>query len=92
MLQGISDQRVREEVLARANKLRTDPEKQRKALLGELAGLRSLRTVGQRYRIIYRVERGRVLVLVVSVGIRKQGSRRDIYELARKLLHSRLIE
>jgi mRNA interferase RelE/StbE len=53
---------------------------------------RNLRAIGQRYWIIHRVERGRVLVLVASVGIRKQRSRRDIYELARKLLPSRLIE
>lgn len=92
MLQSVSDQRIREQVLVRARSLATDPEKQGKALLGELAGLRSLRAVGQRCRIIYRVGRTRVVVLVVAVGIRREGSRRDIYEIARKLLRTRLIE
>jgi mRNA interferase RelE/StbE len=92
MLEGISDQRVREQIVERAEKLTDDPEKQGKALLGELAGLRSLRASGQRYRIIYKVDRGRVLVLIVAVGMRKQGSRSDVYELAQKLLRARLIE
>ena len=92
MLEGISDQRVRKEIVERAEKLADEPEKQGKALLGELMGLRSLRSSGQRYRIIYRVDRGRVFVLIVAVGVRKQGSSRDIYELAQKLLRARLIE
>jgi mRNA interferase RelE/StbE len=92
MLEGVSDQRVREQIVGRAEKLDDDPEKQGKALFGELAGLRSLRASGQRYRIIYRVDRGHVLVLIVAVGIRKQGSRPDIYELAQKLIRARLIE
>ena len=91
MLEAVSDQRVREQIVGRAEKLADEPEKQGKALLGELAGLRSLRASGQRYRILYRVERGRVLVLVIAVGIRKEADRRDVYELARKLFRARLI-
>ena len=92
MLEAVSDQRVREQIVERADGLADEPEKQGKALLGEMAGLRSLRASGQRYRIIYRVERRRVLVLIVAVGLRKRGSQRDIYELAQKLLRTRLIE
>jgi mRNA interferase RelE/StbE len=92
MLERVADQRVLEQIVERAGKLTDEPEKQGKALLGELAGLRSLRSSGQRYRIIYRVERSRVLVLIVAVGIRKQGSRRDVYELAQKLLRARLVD
>ena len=92
MLERVADRRVREQIVERAGKLAEEPEKQGKPLLGELAGLRSLRASGQRYRILYKVERGRVLVLIVAVGIRKQGSRRDVYELARKLLRVRLVE
>lgn len=91
MLEAVSDRRVREQIVGRAEKLADEPEKQGKALLGELADLRSLRASGQRYRILYRVERGRVLVLVIAVGIRKEGDRRDVYELARKLFRARLI-
>jgi mRNA interferase RelE/StbE len=92
MLERVADRRVREQIVERAGTLSDEPEKQGKALLGELAGLRSLRASGQRYRIIYKVERGRVLVLIVAVGIRKQGSRRDVYELAQRLFRARLVD
>lgn len=92
MLQDVSDSRLRELIFKRAKQLESEPEKQGKPLLGELAGLRSVRAAGQRYRILYRVERNRVIVLVVAVGIRKEGSRRDIYSLAKKLLRAKLIE
>lgn len=92
MLEAIRDRRVRQSLRDRIDALRDDPEKQGKPLLGELAGLRSLRAVGQRYRIIYRVERERVIVLVVAAGMRREGSKSDIYALARKLLRLRLAE
>jgi mRNA interferase RelE/StbE len=57
-----------------------------KLLIGELAGFRSVRAVGQRHRIVYRVERREVTVLIVAVGRRRSGDKSDIYELARKLL------
>jgi mRNA interferase RelE/StbE len=92
MLEVVSDQRIREKIFERAKKLIDEPEKQGKALLGELAGLRSLRAVGQRYRVLYRVERNRVIVLIVAVGIRKEESREDVYALAKKLFRARLVE
>jgi len=92
MLEAIPDARIREQVLKRSTQLASEPEKQGKPLLGELSGVRSLRAVGQRYRILYRVERKRIVVLVVAVGIRKEGSRGDVYALARKLLRTRLVE
>jgi len=92
MLEAVSDQRIREKIFERAKKLIDEPEKQGKALLGELAGLRSLRAVGQRYRVLYRVERNRVIVLIVAVGIRKEESREDVYALAKKLFRARLVE
>jgi mRNA interferase RelE/StbE len=46
----------------------------------------SLRAVGQRYRIIYRIEREKPMVWVIALGIRKEGSKRNIYTLAKKLL------
>lgn len=92
MLEAISDRRVREKIRDRIDGLAMEPEKQGKPLTGELAGYRSLRAVGQRYRIIYRVKGDEILVLVVALGILKEGSKRDIYSLARKLLHLRLLE
>jgi mRNA interferase RelE/StbE len=91
MLEPITDRRVRRKVRERIDGLAHDPEQQGKPLLGELAGYRTLRAVGQRYRIVYRVDRGRVLV-VVAVGLRKAAHRDDMYTLARKLLRLRLLE
>ena len=90
-LEAISDRRIREQVRDRIDGLAHDPELQGKPLKEELTGFRSVRTVGQRYRIIYRVERANVLVLVVLVGLRKAGDRHDVYRLAQKLIRLRLI-
>ena len=91
LLDAITDRRIRESIRTRMDSLAHDPELQGKPLKGELTGFRSLRAVGQRYRILYRVDRGKVLVLVVAVGLRKEGDRGDIYRLAQKLLRLGLI-
>ena len=91
MLKEISDLRVQEKIKDRIDALATEPEKQGKPLLGELGGYRAVRAVGQRYRIIYRVEKDRVLVLIVAVGLRKEGDQSDIYRLAQKLLRLKLL-
>jgi len=91
MLEAIQDRRIREKLYSRAAALSEEPKQQGKPLTEELAGDRSLRAVGQRYRIIYRIEEGIVLVLVVALGIRKEGSKKDVYVLARKLLSLRLV-
>jgi len=85
-LAGIADKRVQRKIFERAEALATDPEMQGKALVGPLAGYRSVRAVGQRYRIVYRVERGRVVVIVLAVGLRRDGDSKDIYALAKKLV------
>lgn len=86
LAEAIADQRVRRIISDRVGQLTHAPERQGKPLLGELSGFRSVRAVGQRYRIVYRVERKEVLVVIVAVGLRKHGHKADIYELARKLL------
>ncbi|TKS62361.1 MAG: plasmid stabilization system [Nitrospira sp.] len=91
MLEAIQDRRVRDKIRDRIDGLAEEPEKQGKPLTGELTGYRSLRVVGQRYRIVYRIEEGKVLVLVMALGIRKEGSGKDIYMLAQKLLRLRLL-
>jgi len=85
MLETVRDRRERELLLERIETLATDPELQGKVLVGELRGYRSVRAVGQRYRIVYRVQRGEVLVLVVGVGRRQAGSKRDVYEQLERL-------
>ena len=91
LLEAIPDRRIQEKIRDRIDGLAHDPERQGKPLKGDLASFRSLRAVGQRYRIIYRVDRGKVLVMVVAVGIRKEGDRNDIYRLTQRLIRLRLI-
>lgn len=86
MLGEIKDKRHQKALSQRINKLKTDPLLQGKALVDNLLGYRSLRAVGQRYRIIYRVELEKIIVLVVGIGLRKEGDKNDIYKLMEKLL------
>lgn len=92
MMKDISDRRVRNLIIKRIDDLQEDPEKQGKPLLGELSGYRSLRAAGQRYRIIYQVVKDKVLIYVAAVGIRREGSASDIYNLAKKLIRLHLID
>ena len=91
-LRDIADRRVQAKLQEAIDGLTEEPAKQGKALIGELGGYRSLRAVGQRYRIIYRVDANNALVLIVALGSRKAGSKKDVYALARKLLRLRLVE
>ena len=86
MLSGIKDKRHQKGLTQRINKLKTDPLLQGKALVDNLVGYRSLRAVGQRYRIIYKVELEKIIVLVVGIGLRKEGDKNDIYTLMEKFL------
>jgi len=72
--------------------LQENPSERGAPLRGELAGYRDIRAAGQRYRIIYTVEEHRVIVLVVYLGIRKDGHKSDVYQMAQKLLRAGLIE
>src|SRR5258708_35848637 len=90
--QNITDRRVRDILFERAEELANDPEIQGKPLRGELSGFRSVRAFRQRYRLIYKVEREKVVVVVIAVGIRKEGDRADIYQIAVKLIRSGLID
>lgn len=92
MLKDVSDRRVREKIAAVIDRLSGEPEKQGKPLGGELTGFRSIRAVGQRYRIIYRVVNDEIIVFVVAVGIRREGAKTDIYALAKKLFRLKLLE
>lgn len=86
MLLAVADRRVREKIAEKIDALAHDPEKQGKPLTGELAGYRSVRAVGQRYRIIYRIKNDLLIVLVIGAGLRKEGDKKDIYALAKKLI------
>ena len=88
VLHSISDTRIRNMVARRIDGLTKEPVKKGKALVAELTGFRSLRVA--RYRVLYKVEKGRVIV--VAVGIRRGGDTKDIYARAKKLLRLKLIE
>ena len=92
MLAAIKDKRIQQKIYERVSGLALEPEKQGNSLAAELADYRSLRAVGQRYRIIYKVDGEKVLVLVLAVGIRKEGDKKDIYNLAKRLVRLGLLE
>ena len=91
MLKAIPDRRIQGQLIARIERLSEEPEKQGSALRGPLVGYRSCRAVGQRYRIIYKVQVEELTVLVVAAGIRKKGDNRDIYALAQRLVRLGLL-
>ncbi len=91
-LAAIKDTRVRESISRRINALENDPERQGKPLSEELTGYYSIRAVGQRYRILYKLEAEQVIVVVVALGIRKQGDKKDVYALAKKLARLGLLD
>lgn len=91
MLAGAGDRRAQQTIFDTSRRLRSDPEKQGRPLREGLFGFRSLRAVGQRYRLIFSVDSGSRRVHVVAVGLRREGSRGDIYELAQKLVRLGLV-
>ena len=92
MLRTIKDRRIRTQIRNRIYELAQNPEQQGKPLIKDLSGYRSVRAAGQRYRIIYRVNGDQIQVYVVSLGIRKDGDKRDVYALTQKLIRLGLLE
>jgi mRNA interferase RelE/StbE len=91
LLGEVSDSRVRQKLFDTSKRLAQEPEKQGKPLRDELIGLRGLRAVGQRYRIIYEIDEPSGVVFIRLAWIRKEKSRNDVYELAKKLIRLRLV-
>lgn len=83
---SISDRRIRQQLFDTSKWLEADPEKRGKPLREGLMGFRSLRVIGQRYRLIYSIDPEARVVHVVAAGLRREGSRDDVYELAKKLV------
>ncbi|MGK7887415.1 MAG: type II toxin-antitoxin system RelE/ParE family toxin [Crocosphaera sp.] len=73
-------------MLKRLENLKYEPEKQGKVLTKELKGYRSIRAVGQRYRIVYQINNQNITAIIVALGKRKQGNKNDVYEVMRSLL------
>ncbi|HZI67525.1 MAG TPA: type II toxin-antitoxin system RelE/ParE family toxin [Thermoanaerobaculia bacterium] len=91
MLSRAGDRRIQQELFDVSKKLELEPEKQGKPLREGLMGFRSLRAIGQRYRVLYTVERASRTVHVVAAGLRRAGARDDVYALAQKLVRLGLV-
>jgi len=91
MLVGIADTRIRGLVAEKIDQLAIEPDLIGKPLSHELAGYWSARAAGQRYRIVYTLDKGNAKVTIIAIGIRKEGGKKDIYQLAKKLLRSGLL-
>jgi mRNA interferase RelE/StbE len=85
------DGKTRLTVARKIEALKETPEKQGKALTGDLTGYRSIHAAG-RYRVIYQLSGGSPLVVVAAIGIRKEGSKIDVYETLKKLMRSKIFQ
>ena len=88
----IIDQKTLGQILRKIESLEEEPNLLGKQLKGPLKEFRSVRAAGQRYRIIYKVVEYQVIVIIVAVGIRKDGDKKDIYELMKKFIKTGLIK
>jgi mRNA interferase RelE/StbE len=91
LLKKIGDKNVQRTILERIQKLSDEPDKQGKMLVKDLSGFRSIHAAG-RYRILYKIEKKTVIVYVLAAGIRKEGDKKDIYQIAKKLLRAGLLD
>ena len=86
------DNKSQQQILEKIEILKEYPLKVGKPLKGNLQDYRSIRSVGQRYRIIYQVKESEIEVIIVAVGIRRDGDKKnDIYELMKKYLKIGLV-
>ena len=91
-LRNISDRRIQRVILELARTLSEEPDRKGAPLRDEFSGYRSIRAAGQRYRIIYRVDENLRSVIIIAMGLRREGDRRDIYALAQRLVRLGLVE
>jgi mRNA interferase RelE/StbE len=86
------DKKTLEQILKKIDSLKKEPNLIGKQLKGPLKELRSVRAAGQRYRIIYKVINEEIIVIIIAVGIRKAGDKKDIYELMKKYIKTGLLK
>ncbi|MDY6839499.1 MAG: type II toxin-antitoxin system RelE/ParE family toxin [Thermodesulfobacteriota bacterium] len=91
LIARIPDKIIQREILNRIEKLSHEPDKQGKGLVKDLARFRSVHAAG-RYRIIYKIDKQTVIVYNLAAGIRKEGDKKDIYEIAKRLLNAGLLD
>lgn len=91
LIDKIPDKKIQRTILNRIEGLSDEPDKQGKMLVKELSGFRSIHAAG-RYRIIYKVDKQTVIIYILAAGIRKQGDKKDIYKITKKLLKAGLLD
>lgn len=91
LINKLSDKKIQRTILDRIEQLSEEPDKQGKNLVQDLSGFRSVHAAG-RYRIIYKIDKKTVIVYVLAAGIRKEGDKKDIYKIAKKLLNAGLLD
>lgn len=91
-LKSISDKRILRLLDEKISGLAHVPELQGEPLRDDFVGYRALHVIGNRYRIIYRVDGGTVSVFVVAAGIRKEGDKSDVYEVMRRYVRLGLVQ
>ena len=91
LIEKILDKKIQRTILERIEKLSEAPDKQGKMLVKELSGFRSIHVAG-RYRIIYKIDNKAVIAFILAAGIRKQGDKKDIYQITKKILKAGLLE
>ena len=87
----ITEKKIQRTILTRIESLLNEPNKQGKMLVKELSGYRSIHAA-ERYRIIYKVDEQTVIIYILAAGIRKQGDKKDIYKITKKLLNAGLLD
>jgi len=85
-LAAITDKRIQRNIYNRLLRLEKDPDKQGEPLADNLEGYRSVRAANERFRIIYRIKEEELIVSVEFIGIRREGSKSDVYVLFSKLI------
>ena len=86
------DATTQRQVIHKIESLKQEPLFLGKPLKGPLKEYRSIRAAGQRYQIIYKVIESEIIVVVVAIGIRKDGDKKDIYALMKKYIKTGLLE
>ena len=91
LIQKITDKKIQRSILDRIQKLSDEPEKQGKKLVKDLNGFFSVHAAG-RYMVLYKIDKRTVIVYLLAAGIRKEGDKKDIYKIAKKLLDAGLLD
>ena len=90
-IERIPDKKIQWTILDRIKNLADEPVQQGKRLVKHLSGFHTIHAAG-RYRIIYKIDKQTVIVYVLAAGIRKEGDKKDIYKIAKKLLNAGLLD